>query len=144
MRNVKYIPGEIRDDYETLYVGSRNYDPVYYYQVCLLERVHSDFNKYFVFRKAKGVTTIQLYRIKFFSPEYYEFKNIDLPKMTKKDRDIMIQILNHPSEGRDLYDKYIYYKNTWLHVLHDAETYSDVEETKNPVMPDYNLLPTVD
>ena len=118
----------------------------YYYCPYIIERTHSDYNKYFGFRKAKMESgfsneTISLFRIDLWKPEYY----IADPIMTKEERDLMIKILNYPSSGSDINGNKKHYDTTWDHILNDVAEWSDLDiKDVYHKMPDYSLLPVID
>ena len=140
------LPGEDDDYMETVYWNGKSYSDKYHYHLGLMVRVNNDYDKYFIFRIADKSTyeTLALYRINIHSPEYYKCPDIELPMMSKHEKDIMIDELVSPIDGYDMHRNAMHFNSIWEYILHDAEEYSDLPITKNPVMPNYNLLPTID
>lgn len=79
-----------------------------------------------------------------YKPEYY-FKEDKDNILTKHEIQRMIDILSEPYEdGYSGYGEYKNYSTVYEYILYRAESDLDKILTKNPVMPNYNLLPTVD
>ena len=150
MKDIVKFLDEETDEYSYAFNDFKDINTEYFYSIVLIlpklpfTKDVSEYYNYFALRKAKGYDTIGLCRINIYKPEYY-FKEDKDNILTKHEIQRMISILSEPYEdGYDGYGEYRNYNTVYEYMLYRAESDLDKTLTKNLVMPNYNLLPTID